>query len=124
MPASARPAAALLLVGLVATGCGSATAPTASTHTGSAAAQQAAPTDPAQLRSTLERLLGAHVLLADEFVRTAVEGDTEQNAAIGESVARNQAALVDLVTAHGGAAAGQEFSAAWQNQVDVLAHYR
>ena len=126
-PANARTArcgAALVVVGLLATGCGSVTQPTSTTHAAhTAAQQQAAPTDPVQLRSTLERLLGAHVLLADEFVRTAVEGDAEQNAAVGESVARNQAELVELVTAQGGAAAGQEFSAAWQNHVDVLATY-
>ena len=126
-PANARTArcgAALVVVGLLATGCGSVTQPTSTTHAAhTAAQQQAVPTDPVQLRSTLERLLGAHVLLADEFVRTAVEGDAEQNAAVGESVARNQAELVELVTAQGGAAAGQEFSAAWQNHVDVLATY-
>jgi hypothetical protein len=42
---------------------------------------------------------------------------------VGQSVARNQAELVQLVTAQGGAAAGQEFQAAWQNHVDVLARY-
>ncbi len=111
----------LLLTGLLATGCGAAAPqPPAVHHT---AQQQAAPTDAVQLRSTMERLLGAHVLLADELVRTAVQGKTEQNGAVGESVARNQAELVELVTAQGGAAAGQEFSAAWQNHVDVLASY-
>jgi hypothetical protein len=140
-----RCAAGLLVAGLLASGCGS-TAQAARSHpahsavdtaarpahtaahtaagtTVSAAQSQAAPTDAVQLRSTLERLLGAHVLLADQFVRTAVTGQAQQNAAAGQSVARNQAELVALVTAQGGAAAGQQFAAAWQNHVDVLAAY-
>ena len=117
--------AALLLGALLVTACGTATPGTSHTdHAAAAAAQQeAVPTNAVPLRSTLERLLGAHVLFADEFVRTAVAGDAEQNAAVGQSVARNQAELVELVTAQGGAAAGQEFQAAWQNHVDVLASY-
>ena len=126
MPLARRPVVGLSLVALLATGCGAATTP-ASTDTAHAvhvsAQQQAAPSDAVQLRSTLERLLGAHVLLADEFVRTAVEGETEQNAAVAASVARNQAELVELVTAQVGAAAGQELQAAWQHHVDVLAAY-
>ena len=121
-----RGAVALLLAGLLATGCGAAAQPERSHAAHSAAVrtlQQSAPTDAVQLRSTLERLLGAHVLHADELVRTAVTGAAEQNAAVGESVARNQAELVELVTAAGGPAAGQQFQAAWQNHVDVLSSY-
>ena len=126
---TARCAAGLLVTGLLATGCGSSAQPVRShaahgaAHAAHAAQQQSAPADAVQLRSTLERLLGAHVLHADEFVRTAVTGAAEQNAAVGQSVARNQAELVQLVTAAGGAAAGQQFQAAWQNHVDVLAAY-
>jgi hypothetical protein len=97
-----RRGAALLLPCLLATACGTASAPTgpdATSHAVHAAQQQAAPADAVQLRSTLERLLGAHVLLADEFVRTAVTGDAPQNEALAKSVARNQAELVELVTA-------------------------
>jgi hypothetical protein len=119
-----RCGAGLLLSGLLVSACGTATPATQhAAHGAVAAQQQAAPTDAVQLRSTMERLLGAHVLLADEFVRTAVEGEAEQNAAVGASVTRNQDELVALVTAQGGAAAGQEFGAAWQNHVDVLAAY-
>ena len=71
----------------------------------------------------MERLLGAHVLLADEFARTTLAGNAEQSTAVGGSIERNQTELVDLVTAQGGAAAGQEFQSAWQNHVDVLATY-
>ena len=127
-PRALRRCAGPLLVAVLVAGCGSAAAPVGAprtpTHTALPAQQQAAPADPVALRSTMERLLGAHVLLADEFVRTAVSGDAEQNAAVGESVARNQAELVELVTAQGGAAAGQEFQAAWQNHVDVLGDVR
>ena len=124
----AEPTAWLLGVLLATSACGTSARVTSdadhTAHAAHAAAQsQAAPTDAVQLRSTMERLLGAHVLLADEFVRTAVKGEAEQNAAVGESVARNQTELVELVTAQGGAAAGQEFTAAWQNHVDVLARY-
>ena len=115
-----------MLVAALLAACGTATSssePVAQHVAHVSAQQQAAPTDALALRSTLERLLGAHVLLADEFVRTAVTGKAEQNAAVGQSVARNQAELVQLVTAQGGAAAGQEFQAAWQNHVDVLARY-
>ena len=119
-----RRGAALLLAAVLAAGCGSGTQPTAhTTHAARTAQQPATPTDAVELRSALERLLGAHVLFADGLVRTAVAGDTEQNAAVAKSVARNQAELVELVTAQGGAAAGQEFAAAWQNHVDVLAAY-
>jgi hypothetical protein len=120
-----RSGAGVLVAALLAA-CGTATSssePVAQHAAHVSAQQQAAPTDALALRSTLERLLGAHVLLADEFVRTAVTGKAEQNAAVGQSVARNQAELVQLVTAQGGAAAGQEFQAAWQNHVDVLARY-
>jgi hypothetical protein len=116
----------LALAGLLLTGCGSGAPPAATSHAdhaASAAQQQATPTDAVQLRSTLERLLGAHVVLVDELARTAIAGKAAQNAAVGQSVARNQAELVQLVTAQGGAAAGQEFSAAWQNHVDVLGSY-
>lgn len=114
----------LLLAGLLTTACG--TAPAATEHTTSTARpaqQQAGPADAVQLRSALERLLGAHVMLADEFVRTTVTGNAAQSTAVGKSVDRNQADLVALVTAQGGPAAGQEFQAAWQNHVDVLASY-
>ena len=118
-----RCAAGVLVAGLLAAGCGTATSATTPHAAHVSVQSQATPAEAVQLRSTMERLLGAHVLLADEFVRTAVRGETEQNAAVGESVARNQAQLVELVTAQGGAAVGQEFQAAWQNHVDVLARY-
>ena len=118
-----RCAAGVLAAGLLVSACGTATSAPAHHAAHVSAQSQAAPADAVQLRSTMERLLGGHVLLADEFVRTAVKGQAEQNAAVGESVARNQAELVELVTAEGGAAAGQEFAAAWQNHVDVLARY-
>lgn len=121
---AARAGVALLLTGLLSTACGTAASSPAVPHTVHAATQQStAQTGAVQLRSTMERLLGAHVLLADEFARTAVTGAAEQNAAVAASVERNQAALVELVTAEGGADAAQEFQAAWSNHVEVLATY-
>ena len=127
-----RSTAGVVVAGLLAAGCGAGTASTSASapvhaahaaHAAQSAQSQAAPAEAVQLRSTLERLLGAHVLLADELVRTTVTDKAEQGASVAESVARNQAELVELVTAQGGAAAGQEFAAAWQNHVDVLGAY-
>lgn len=140
-----RRGAPLLLAGLLLTaGCSSGTpAPQAdrlraalpgpshgTSHTATTApfgvvpAQQAAPADQAvELRSTLQELLGAHVLLADELVRATVRGQADQAAAAKGEVDRNQQALVDAVTALAGAPAGQAFAAAWKNHVDVLGAY-
>lgn len=86
-------------------------------------AQPAAPTTAVDLRSTLERLLGAHVLLADELLRALTAGQQDRATALSGSVDRNQQELVDAVTAVGGAEAGQSFGAAWEEHVDVLAAY-
>ena len=87
-------------------------------------AQQAAGTDQAvQLRSTLQQLLGAHVLLANDFARATVRGQDDQAAAAKGEMDRNQQALVDAVTSLGGAPAGQAFQAAWKNHVDILGQY-
>ncbi len=87
-------------------------------------AQQAAGGDTAvQLRSSLQQLLGAHVLLANEYVRATLRGQDDQAAAAKGEVDRNQQALVDAVTSQAGAAAGQAFAAAWKNHVDILGQY-
>jgi hypothetical protein len=86
-------------------------------------AAQAGTTSAVELRSTLERLLGAHVLYADELARARLSGRQELIAAASASVERNQQQLIDAVTALAGASAGQEFSAAWQNHVTVLGDY-
>ena len=85
---------------------------------------QAAKTDPVVvLRSSLERLLGEHVLLADEGVRTTLLRQTEQNDAVSAAVDRNTDELVDVISEQAGPAAGQAFSAAWKRHVDVLGAY-
>ena len=130
-------AGVLLATLLAATACGS--APPASTGASSdalhaphvvplsppqvAQAAQTAPVDAVELRSSLERLLGAHVLYANELARARLSGRQELIDAASGSVERNQTQLVDAVTALGGAGAGQEFAAAWQNHVDILADY-
>lgn len=105
------------------------TAPASLPRTQSAAlsnaptAQTPAPTTAVEVRSTLERLLGAHVLLADELVRAITAGQQDRVMALSGSVDRNQQELVDAVTALGGAEAGQSFEAAWAEHVEVLAAY-
>lgn len=76
-----------------------------------------------QLRSSLQQLLGAHVLLADEYVRATLRGQQDQATATRGEVDRNQQALVDAVTSLRGAPAGSAFAAAWKNHVDVLGQY-
>ena len=135
-----RRAAPLLVGALVLTSaCGSG-APTAarervaaSSHSGHTAPTTAVPqVVPAQtasgdpvlaLRSRLERLLGAHVLLADEFVRTALLEQRPQNEAAAAAVDRNQEQLVAAVSEQAGSAAGRQFAAAWGGHIDLLGVY-
>ena len=85
---------------------------------------QAASDDPVlALRSRLERLLGAHVLLADEFVRTGLLEQRRQNDAAAAAVDRNQEQIVAAVTEQAGSATGQQFAAAWSRHVDLLGVY-
>ena len=84
---------------------------------------QAAPTDAVQLRSDLERLLGAHVLLADELVRARTAGQPARVTALAGSVDRNQAELAAAVSALAGPQAGESFAQVWSEHVDVLAAY-
>lgn len=123
-------AAAMLSATLGTAGAGAAPAvPDApATHAAHAApvslpGAQTAPTTAVDLRSTLERLLGAHVLLADELVRALTAGQQDRATALSGSVDRNQQELVDAVTALGGAEAGQSFRAVWEEHVDVLGSY-
>jgi len=93
---------------------------------GRASAAQLARTTPSaavDLRSRLEELLGAHVLFADELVRARLAGQRARQAAVTDSVERNQETLVELVTSAAGPPAGQAFATAWQNHVDVLGAY-
>jgi hypothetical protein len=134
--ARAATSAAVLLASLVAaSACG---APLSSTgasgdalhapHTAAlspphAASAQAAATSAVELRSALERLLGAHVLYADELARGRIRGDQELVAATAASVERNQAQLVEAVTALSGPEVGEQFRSAWQNHVEILGSY-
>jgi len=84
---------------------------------------QAAPADAVQLRSELERLLGAHVLLADELVRARTAGQPARVTAVAGSVDRNQAELAEAVSSLAGPQAGRSFASIWKEHVDVLAAY-
>ena len=75
------------------------------------------------LRSDLERLLGAHVLLADELVHARLQGQEAHAAAATDAVGRNQHELVGLVTSLSGAAAADVFRTAWAEHVEVLGSY-
>ena len=97
------------------------TAPLAVPQTAPAA--QAGQTSAVELRSALERLLGAHVLYADELARARIGGEPELVEATAGSVQRNQAQLVEAVTALGGPQVAEQFRSAWQNHVDVLGSY-
>lgn len=133
-----RPAAALLAGSLVLVGCGTATATGAgqgATREQAAAAPAAAPprTVPTTssdapsravaLRSELERLLGAHMLLADELVRAHLRGDEAQVKASGAAVDSNRRQLADDVATVSGAAAGGAFGKAWEEHVAILVQY-
>ena len=84
---------------------------------------QVSPSDAVQLRSTLERLLGAHVLVANEFVRATLTDDAARATAAWDGVTRNQQQLQDAVTSLAGAETGESFASAWQQHMDVLRAY-
>ena len=89
-----------------------------------AAAAPAVADDPVvAARSQLERLLGEHVLAADEVVRGRLLGREELVEAASGTVGRNTDELVDLVTSLGGAPTGQQFRTAWEGHVQVLDQY-
>lgn len=121
---------AVLLAGGCATGADPSTAPHASHGTSvravpAAAAEQAesAPADAVALRSRLEELLGAHILLADELVRAVVAGDQQQASATADAVTSNQQQLVSLVRSLDGPEAADPFETAWQRHVELLGQY-
>ena len=134
----AHRAAPLLLAGLLLATTACSAGPTGS---GADALAAAAPAQPAAasaavrpraqaeapravtLRSDLESLLGAHVLVANEFVRATLTGETGRAQAAEAAVDRNQQQLVEAVTALAGADAGQRLAAAWANHIDVLGAY-
>lgn len=145
-----QPSGALVLAGLLLTsGCGgavqssasaAAARPAAAPHTGGHAPGPAAvpatsleqPAAPAPVvtddpvvaaRSDLERLLGAHVLLADEVVRARLLGRQDLAEVTSASVGRNTDEIVELVTSLGGAPTGQQFRTAWERHVEVLDQY-
>ena len=67
----------------------------------------ASPSEAVELRSTLERLLGEHVLVADEFVRATLMEQNARATAAWDGVDRNQRQLEDAVTSLAGAATGE-----------------
>jgi hypothetical protein len=88
------------------------------------AATPAAGTDPAvAVRTNLERMLGAHVLLADEVVRAQLLGRDDQVRASSASVGRNTDELVEAVTSLTDAGTGQQFRTTWERHVEVLGQY-
>jgi hypothetical protein len=86
-------------------------------------AQQAADDPAVALRSELERLLGAHVLLADEVVRGQLLGREDVVRASSASVGRNTDELVKAVTSLAGPQTGEQFRTTWERHVEVLGQY-
>ncbi len=84
-----------------------------------------APSAAVALRSDLERMLGAHVLLADELVRARERADATdpQSKAASVAVAANRGQLAGAVTKLAGAPAGKAFATAWDAHVDALGAY-
>jgi hypothetical protein len=87
------------------------------------AAQQVADDPAVALRSELERLLGAHVLLADEVVRGQLLGREDVVRASSESIGRNTDELVEAVTSLAGPEIGEQFRTTWERHVEVLGQY-
>ena len=104
------------------TAAGTTAAGTTSSPTGAPAAT--AGSDPAvALRSDLQRLLGAHVLLADEVVRGLLLEQKGQVAASSASVSRNTDQLVQQLTSLVGPGPAEQFRSAWDRHVEVLGQY-
>jgi hypothetical protein len=96
-----------------------ATAPAAA----AAPAAQAADDPVVALRSDLQRLLGEHVLLADEVVRGMLLGKDDLVTASSASVGRNTDEIVELIGSLAGPATGEQFRTAWDRHVEVLGQY-
>jgi hypothetical protein len=75
------------------------------------------------LRSDLQRLLGEHVLLADEVVRGVLLGKDDLATASSASVGRNTDEIVELIGSLAGPATGEQFRTAWDRHVEVLGQY-
>ena len=75
------------------------------------------------LRSDLQRLLGEHVLLADEVVRGMLLGKDDLVTASSASVGRNTDEIVQLIGSLAGPATGEQFRTAWDRHVEVLGQY-
>jgi len=82
-----------------------------------------APSQAVALRSELERLLGAHMLLADELVRATLRSDPAQIAASQAAVDANRQQLATDVANVSGAAAAGAFGKAWEEHLQILVEY-
>ncbi len=81
------------------------------------------PSQAVALRSELERLLGAHMLLADELVRAELRSDQTQITASWAAVdANRQQPATDVANVSGAEAAGA-FGKAWEEHVQILVEY-
>ena len=122
-PASAQPSATHS-GGHTPAGSGTTAAPAASGGPTGAPASSPAADDPVvALRSDLQRLLGAHVLLADEVVRGVLLDQKDLVTASSASVGRNTDQLVELIGSAAGPEAGEQFRAPWDRHVEVLGQY-
>jgi len=81
------------------------------------------PSQAVALRSELERLLGAHMLLADELVRAELRSEQAQIAASRAAMDANRKQLATDVANVSGAAAAGAFGRAWEEHVQILVEY-
>lgn len=105
------------------TAAGTGTARATGTPTGAPAPPAAANDPVVALRSDLQRLLGAHVLLADEVVRGLLLERDDLVEASSASVRRNTDQLVQLLGTVAGPETGQQFRGPWDRHVEVLGQY-
>lgn len=110
-------AAAALLSGMMA-----AAAPVATVFAASTPAAEATSGPAANLRITLDNLLGAHAVLAQLAMQAGYSGAPDYNALVTQ-LNQNTAALAAAIGSIYGSAAGSEFQTMWQGHINDFVNY-
>ena len=111
------------VTGAAPTPTGAAAPPAAAGPTPAAGVAPAADDRVVALRRDLQRLLGAHVLRADEVVRATLLKQDGAAAASSASVASYTDQLVQVIGSLAGPAAAAQFRTSWDRHVEVLGQY-